>query len=109
MIRHIVLVKFRADLSEGAIAAIFAELHEIKGKIAGLLSITSGRSESPENIERGYMHGFVADFTDWAALEEYQNHPDHQRLGAKLVANAVGGKEGILVFDLPVTDPIPKT
>ena len=104
MIRHIVLVKVRADLPAGEIADIFAELHAIEGKVPGLLSIHSGRSESPEKIERGYMHGFTADFEDWAALEAYQVHPDHRKLGARLVANAVGGIDGILVFDLSVAD-----
>jgi hypothetical protein len=104
MIRHIVLIKFRPDLDEKTIAELFAELHEIEGQIPGLLTITSGRSESPEKIERGYMHGFVADFADWDGLDAYQNNPDHQRLGAKLVANAAGGKDGILCFDLPVKD-----
>ncbi|MBP0483572.1 Dabb family protein [Sagittula salina] len=102
MVRHIVLIKFTEDLGEAAIAALFDELHAIEGKIPGLLAITSGRSESPEKMERGYMHGFVADFTDWDALQAYQDHPEHQALGAKLVANADGGKAGILCFDLPV-------
>lgn len=104
MIRHIVLVKFRPDLTDAEIADIFAELHAIEGKVPGLLSIRSGRSESPEKIERGYMHGFTADFTDGVALEAYQVHPDHRKLGGRLVANAVGGIDGILVFDLPVPD-----
>lgn len=102
MIRHIVLVRFRADVDEATIHALFEELHAIEGRIDGLLSIASGRSESPEKIERGYMHGFVADFADWPALEAYQAHPDHQRFGARLVAHAEGGLDGILVFDLPV-------
>ncbi len=103
MIRHIVLVRFRADVTEATISAIFADLHAIKAVLPGVLAITSGRSESPEQMERGYMHGFVADFTDWAALEAYQNHSDHKRVGAALVGNAVGGIDGILVFDLPVS------
>lgn len=102
MIRHIVLVRFRADVDDATIDALFEELHAIEGKIDGLLSITSGRSESPEKIERGYMHGFVADFADWQALETYQTHPDHRRFGARLVAHAEGDLDGILVFDLPV-------
>ncbi len=102
MIRHIVLVRFRPDLGEDAISDIWAELHRIKGKVPGILSITSGRSESPERIERGYMHGFVVDFTDWQALAAYQAHPAHQRLGARLTGGAVGGIDDILVFDLPV-------
>jgi quinol monooxygenase YgiN len=104
MIRHIVLIRFRPEVSEERIAAIFADLHKIKSVLPGVLSVTSGRSESPERIERGFMHGFVADFADWAALAAYQEHPDHKRVGAALVANAVGGLDGILVFDLPVKE-----
>ncbi len=102
MIRHIVLIKFKPGLAEAEIADIFDKLHEIKAKVPGTIAITSGHSESPEKIERGYLHGFVADFTDWATLQAYQDHPDHKKLGARLVANAVGGIDGILVFDLEV-------
>lgn len=107
MIRHIVLVKFRDTVSQAEITELFQELHRIEDKIPGLLSITSGQSESPEKIERGYLHGFVVDFEDWAALQAYQDHPDHKKLGGRLVANAVGGLDGILVFDLPVPDAPP--
>lgn len=99
MIRHIVLVRFRDDVSETDISAIFAELHEIEGRLPGLRSISSGRSESPEKMERGYMHGFIADFDDWEALEVYQRDPGHQAVGSKLVAHAQSGKDGILCFD----------
>ena len=103
MIRHIVLIKFTPDTDEIAISTLFDELKKIKHKVPGILSITSGRSESPEKIERGYMHGFVVDFDTWESLETYQNDPDHLSLGAKLVASAEGGKDGILCFDLPTT------
>jgi hypothetical protein len=101
MIRHIVLLKARAEVSEAEIAAIFTDLAAIKDKLPGVLAIHSGRSMSPEKIERGYLHGFTVDFTDWAALQSYQDHPDHKRVGAALVAAATGGIDGILVFDLP--------
>ena len=101
MIRHIVLIRFTPDLPETEIADIWQELHAIDGRVPGLLAIHAGRSESPEQIERGYLHGFTVDFEDWAALAAYQDHPDHKKLGARLVANAQGGLDGILVFDLP--------
>ncbi len=104
MIRHIVLIRFRTDVTEAQISAMFAELEDIRTKISGVLGITSGRSESPEKIERGYMHGFIVDFEGWDALEAYQTHPDHKALGGKLVAHAEGGLDGILVFDLPVNE-----
>ncbi len=104
MIRHIVLIRFRPDISEEEVAALFGEVHAVQSRLPGIRSVTSGRSESPEKIERGYMHGFVVDFDDWDALAAYQDYPAHKTLGARLVANAVGGLDGILVFDLPVSE-----
>lgn len=101
MIQHIVLLRLRPEISDAAIADLFAELHGIRGKLSGILAITAGKSESPEQMERGYLHGFVVEFTDWAALQAYQDHPEHKAFGAKLVQAAQGGIEGILVFDLP--------
>lgn len=100
MIRHIVLLKARPEVTEAHIASIFADLHSLD--LPGILAIHSGRSESPEKIERGYLHGFTVDFADWDALAAYQSHPDHKRVGAALVAAAQGGLDGILVFDLPI-------
>ncbi|MCU0831885.1 MAG: Dabb family protein [Rhizobiaceae bacterium] len=104
MVRHIVLIRFKPEIGEAEIASIFDALHAIKAVLPGVISITSGRSESPEQIERGYMHGFIADFADWDALAAYQVHPNHRSVGARLVANAIGGLEGILVFDLAVQE-----
>ena len=99
MIRHIVLLKARPEVTEAQIDAIFADLRSLT--LPGIVAIHSGRSESPEKIERGYLHGFTIDFADWDALAAYQAHPDHKRAGAALVAAAQGGLDGILVFDLP--------
>lgn len=55
---------------------------------------------SPEQIERGYMHGFVIDFESRADLKTYSEHPEHLALGAQLVQNAIGAIDGILVVDL---------
>jgi Stress responsive A/B Barrel Domain len=105
MIRHIVLIRFRPDVTEAAIATMFAALPMLRDKLPGCLAVASGRSESPEGIERGYLHGFTADFADWAALEAYQADPDHEAFGGTLAANAVAGLDGILVFDLAVAQP----
>jgi hypothetical protein len=105
MIRHIVLLKARPEVTEAQIAAIFADLHSLK--LPGILAIHSGRSESPEKIERGYLHGFTVDFAGWDALASYQAHPDHKRVGRALVAAAEGGLDGILVFDLPTEGAAP--
>jgi len=102
MIRHIVLIRFTPETRETAIRGMFDSLRAIEGKVPGLGAIWAGRSESPEQIERGYLHGFTVDFADWEALAAYQAHPEHRALGAQLVAHAQGGLDGILVFDLPL-------
>lgn len=104
MIRHIVLIKFHADLSEARIADIWAELRSLTTTMQGVHSVTYGKSESPEQLERGYMHGFVIDFESWDALAHYADHPAHRAFGARLVAHAQGGLDGLLVFDLPIVD-----
>lgn len=98
MIRHIVLIRFRPDVTEAQAAALLAPLAALSHRLG--FAATWGRSESPEQMERGYMHGFIADFADWAALAAYQGDAGHKAFGAGLVAHAGGGIDGILVFDL---------
>ena len=102
MIRHIVLTKFKSETTETKIAEIYAALSALIDSLPGAHNFTGGRSQSPEQIERGYMHGFVVDFGSWADLKIYAEHPEHQALGSQLVNNAAGGLEGILVLDLEV-------
>lgn len=102
MIRHIVLTKFKPGTPEETIKRIYAGLSAVTDRLSGARNFAGGRSESPEQIERGYMHGFVVDFDDWAALETYQNNEEHKVFGRQLVENAVGGIDGILVLDLNI-------
>ena len=103
MIRHIVLIRFRGDLAEEAIARLLAPLAPLSERLG--FAAAWGRSESPEKIERGYLHGFTADFASWEALAAYQGDAAHKAFGASLVEHAEGGLDGILVFDLEVPPP----
>ena len=102
MIRHIVLIRFQPQVSEAEVATIFAALPKLAARLPGVLHFACGRSASPEQIERGYLHGFTVDFADWDALATYQADAGHKAFGGALVAHAVGGIDGILVFDLVV-------
>ena len=96
------LVKFRSDVSEQAIADLWAGLAALPKTIEGMGAPHAGESVSPEQIERGYKHGFSIDFETMEALQIYLDHPKHQEFGARLLALTQGGLGGILVFDLPL-------
>ena len=99
MIRHIVLINFKPETSDERVAEIFSLLETVKSQVPQMLRYSSGHSESPEMMERGFMHGMVIDFTDWDGLKAYADNGAHKALGAQLVDCAVGGIDGILVFD----------
>ena len=102
MIRHIVLTRFKSETSEDKIREIYDGLAGVVATLPGARNFGGGRSESPEQIERGYMHGFTVDFDDWDGLRAYTDNQEHKALGAQLVENAVGGIDGILVLDIDV-------
>lgn len=96
MIRHTVLVRFRPDADT---TKILAALSGLKSKIPGIIAIAAGADCSPESLQRGHTHGFTVDFTDAAARDAYLPHPEHQKVGAMIVAAAVGGIDGVTVID----------
>jgi len=103
MIRHIVLVRFRTDVTDASIAAIFKALHDLKRSIPGILHVAHGANVSPEKLGRGTTHAFTVDFVDEAARDRYLADPDHGKVGAALVAAAQGGVDGLTVVDFEIS------
>ena len=99
MIRHVVLCKFRKDAD---VDAVFAAIAGLKDKIPGILSVTCGKDNSPEGLQKGFTHGFTVDFTDAAARDAYLPHPAHQLVGQMVVAALDGGLAGLTLVDWEV-------
>ena len=99
MIRHVVLVCFKPDADT---SKIFASLKALQDKIPGIIAITAGADQSPEELQRGNTHGFTVDFRDAASRDAYLPHPEHQHVGAMIVAAAVDGVDSITVVDWEV-------
>ncbi len=91
MIRHVVLVRFKPDANT---AQIFAALKALQDKIDGIIAISTGADSSPEGLQRGHTHAFTVDFRDAKARDAYLPHPEHQKVGAMIVAAAEGGVDG---------------
>ena len=102
MIRHCVFVRYKAETSETLKCEINDGLAALQNRLEGFLGIEFGANVSPEGMDKGHGEGFIVNFTDAAARDAYLVDAQHQEIGAKIVAAAEGGVDGIFVFDLEV-------
>lgn len=100
MIRHCVFIRFKPDTADSQKEEIYRDIAALVGRIDGMLAVHAGPNQSPEGLDKGHGDGFVIDFADRAAAQRYQDDPDHKKAGAKIVAQAVGGKDGVFVYDI---------
>ncbi|MGJ8583757.1 MAG: Dabb family protein [Marinosulfonomonas sp.] len=100
MIHHLVLVKFRADVTQADKQAIWDALEALGDIVDGLVSAAFGSNISPEGFSQGYNDGFVMVFRDAEARDTYLEHPAHKAAGGQLVAALEGGVDGLLVVDI---------
>lgn len=100
MLIHTVLI---APASPEAEADIRAACDILAGlSLPGMSGFAHGPNRDFEAKSQRYTYGFTVTFTDRDAHLAYERHPDHQRAGGMLVANAAGGHDGIFVSDLEV-------
>ena len=105
MIRHFVMLRFRADVSDDTKLALFEALDGLRGHIAGVLDFRAVANVSVEtDLIRGNHDAFWFDFTDTAARDAYLIDPEHQAVGRRLVEHTVDGIEGVTVFDMELPD-----
>jgi hypothetical protein len=101
MIRHIVALKFRTDVTSETKAQIYADLAALGGHIDGILDFRSFTNVSVElPLVRGFDDLFWMDFRDVGVRDAYLVDPVHQSIGARIVAATQGGADGVFVFDV---------
>ncbi len=101
MIRHIVLLRFRSDVTAEQRHQLFQGLAGLRRGLPGILDFHAGPNISVEGpLTRGFNDGFWFDFSDEAARDAYLADPEHQAIGTRIVAALEGGADGIVVFDI---------
>ena len=97
-IRHLVLVKFKADTSPSLLQALETAFAALASKISAVQSLEWGTNNSPEGLDKGFTHCFNLTFADEAARAVYLPHPVH----LAFVAQLKPALDDVLVLDYAV-------
>jgi quinol monooxygenase YgiN len=103
MIRHIVALRFKPETTETEKQALFADLAALGRHIDGILDFKSFQNVSVETpLVRGFRDLFWFDFRDVSVRDAYLVDPEHQAVGARIVAALEGGADGVFVADVEI-------
>ncbi|MBL4768466.1 MAG: Dabb family protein [Rhodobacteraceae bacterium] len=103
MIRHMVFLRFRQDVSVQTKNGLYADLSGLSDHINGILDFQSRKNVSSETaLVRGFDDMFWFDFKDVASRDAYLVDEKHQVVGARIVAEIEGGADGVFVCDVEI-------
>jgi hypothetical protein len=95
LLRHVVLYKFRDDLTAAQVQEVVDAFAALPKKIDGIVAFEHGTNVSPEGKSEGLTHAFVVTFRDEKVRDAYLVHPAHQEY-VNLVKTR---REKVVVFD----------
>jgi hypothetical protein len=77
MLTHVVLLKPKAEITEGEVITALDHVQALQQAIPGIVSVEVGKNLNESN-NQGYTHGFVIRFVDAEIYKGYAPHPAHQ-------------------------------
>jgi len=86
---HMVSFKFKPEATPAQIKEVEDAFRGLKKKIPQVMSYEWGTNVSPENLNKGFTHGFILTFKDDKDRDTYLKHPDHAAF-AKMVGPVLG-------------------
>lgn len=100
MIRHIVFLQVKPEVSLEKLGAVLNKLAALKSDIPSMLNFSYGANCSPEQLNKNFTHVFTMDFEHIEGRDDYLNHPEHTRVALELVMPLlVNGLESAMVID----------
>jgi hypothetical protein len=94
-LRHLILLKFKSNLTAGDFDKTKNTFLALSGKIEAISSIEWGKNNSVERLNKSFTHSYLITFRTEKDRELYLKHPAHKALG-----DEIGGFiDDILVFD----------
>lgn len=95
MLRHVVLFKFKDDVTKEQAQEVADAFAALPKKINLIADFEWGTDVSVENLSEGLTHGFLVTFKSEKDRDAYLPHPEHQ----KFVDLAKPRIEKVVVFD----------
>src|SRR6187549_265088 len=95
ILRHIVMYKFKDEISKQQIQEVIDTFAGLPKKIDGIIAFEHGPNVSPEGKSEGLTYCFAVSFKDEAARDAYLKHPAHDDY-VKVVKDR---REKVVVFD----------
>jgi len=83
-LRHIVLLKFKETATQADIYKVEQAFAKLPSQIEQIKEFEWGLNNSPENLNKGYTHGFLLTFDHEKDRDLYLPHPDHKAFGKVL-------------------------
>lgn len=80
-LRHIVLFKFKEEVTKAQIERVEMAFAQLPQKIDEIKGFEWGLNNSPENLNKGFTHGFLLTFDSEDGRDIYLPHPDHKAFG----------------------------
>jgi hypothetical protein len=77
-VTHVVMFKFKPEVSASEINRACDAFAELPKKIPGISEFKAGTDISPENLSQGFSHCYILKFPDLSARDAYLTHPAHQ-------------------------------
>lgn len=100
MIKHIVLLQFKSEITDQEIGSALNQLGNLGSEIPAMKHFSFGANCSPEQLNKGFNHVFVMEFSDIKGRDEYLNHPEHIRIAQEVIVPKLkNGLESAITID----------
>lgn len=76
-LRHVVLIKFKDDSSHEDVEMVCKAFAHLESEISEIKAFEWGENNSPEGLDGGHTHCFLATFSSEADRDTYLTHPAH--------------------------------
>jgi hypothetical protein len=84
VLRHVVLFKFKDSATTDDIMKVCKAFEGLQNEIDEIKAFEWGENNSPEGLNQGLTHCFLADFESEGDRDAYLIHPAHKKFGSLL-------------------------